>query len=81
MKRIIAAMLIVCFCVLCGCASSTVVAADNGPMFVTVEEGYCWYVVYHKETKVMYVVSDGGYNRGNFSLLVNPDGTPMLWED
>lgn len=39
-----------------------------------------YYVVYQKDTKVMYVVSDGGYNRGNFTLLVNPDGTPMLWE-
>lgn len=39
-----------------------------------------YYVVYQKDTKVMYVVSDGGDNRGNFTLLVNPDGTPMLWE-
>lgn len=30
--------------------------------------------------KVMYAVSGGAYNNGTFTLLVNPDGTPMLWE-
>lgn len=72
-------ILILCFCVLCGCEQLTV-AADNMPMFVKVEEGYCWYVVYHKETKVMYVVSDGSSNRGDFTVLVDEDGQPMLWE-
>lgn len=37
-------------------------------------------VVYHKDTKVMYAVSHGAYNNGTFTLLVNPDGTPMLYE-
>lgn len=32
-------------------------------------------IVYHKETKVMYVVSDD-----IFTLLVDADGKPMLWE-
>jgi hypothetical protein len=27
----------------------------------------------------MYVVSDGLYNRGNFTILLNNDGTPMIW--
>lgn len=50
-------------------------------MFVEVEETGDWRVVYHKDTKVMYVVSCGGYNRGDFTLLVNADGTPMLWSE
>jgi PBP1b-binding outer membrane lipoprotein LpoB len=37
-------------------------------------------VVYHKDTKVMYTISQGAYNSGTFTLLVNPDGTPMLYE-
>lgn len=49
-------------------------------MFVEVEKDYNFQVVYHRETKVMYVVSDGNYNRGNFTVLVNPDGSPMLYE-
>lgn len=31
-------------------------------------------------TKVMYAISDGAHNYGNFTLLVNADGTPMLYE-
>ena len=50
-------------------------------MFVLVEETGSWRVVYHRETKVMYAVSACSYNFGNFTLLVNADGSPMLWED
>lgn len=49
-------------------------------MFVSVEVAGDWRIVYHKETKVMYAVSAGGYNCGNFTLLVNADGTPMVYE-
>lgn len=52
-------------------------------MFVVCEDTSVskpYYVVYQKDTKVMYTVSNNTYNRGNFTLLVNPDGTPMLWE-
>lgn len=52
-------------------------------MFVIVEETNDWLIVYHKDNKVMYSVSDtsGGYNgNGVFTLLVNPDGTPLLYE-
>lgn len=52
---------------------------DYESMFVIVEETYSWWIVYHKYTRVMYAVSDSSYNRGNFTLLVNPDGTPQLW--
>lgn len=49
-------------------------------MFVEVEEGYNWKVVYDKETKVMYAVSNSGYNYGNFTLLVDENGNPKLWD-
>ena len=48
--------------------------------FVTVESTDNFYIVYHKETKVMYAVSDSIYNHGNFTLLVNADGTPMTYK-
>ncbi len=50
-------------------------------MFVEIEETYEWTVVYHRETKVMYVVSRGQYNNGTFTPLLNVDGSPMIWED
>lgn len=49
-------------------------------MFVVVEQSYDFRVVYHRETKVMYAVSDATYNHGTFTVLVNPDGSPMLYE-
>lgn len=38
-------------------------------------------IVYDTETKVMYTISDIPYNKGTMTLLVNPDGTPKLWEE
>ena len=70
---------------LCGCNSIAKVEETNTEeesksVFVLVEQSLSWQVVYHKYTKVMYVVSDGSYNRGTFTLLVNADGTPMIYE-
>ncbi len=52
----------------------------NTSMFVQVEMAGIWAVVYHKDTKVMYVVSTGSYNHGTFTLLVDADGKPMIYE-
>ena len=51
-------------------------------MFIVVEgSGLDLYrIVYHRDTKVMYAVSCGTYNSGNFTVLVNPDGSPMIWK-
>jgi hypothetical protein len=49
-------------------------------MFIKIETTDDYYIVYHRETKVMYAVSDGAYNRGIFTLLVDEDGRPMLYE-
>lgn len=53
---------------------------DDTSMFVKVETTMSWDVVYHKDTKVMYAVSAGGYNGGTFTLLVDADGKPMIYE-
>lgn len=49
-------------------------------MFEVVEYGLDYCIVYCVRTKVMYAISTGRDNKGTFTLLVNPDGTPMLWE-
>ena len=76
MKKIIALMIVVLAVVMTGCSEVEDKSLWNSD-FVIVEENYKYYIVYHKETKVMYTVS---YNNGVFTLLVNADGTPMLWE-
>lgn len=86
MKKILAILLATGMLSLTACAEvETVNDNNNEPketsMFVEVEHTTMWKVVYHKETKVMYAVSYGSYNCGTFTVLVNPDGTPMLWEE
>lgn len=83
-KLLIAFIALLILCVtLTGCATNV----DTEPnfnegtsMFVIIEETESWRVVYHKDTKVMYSVSYGHKNSGNFTVLVNADGSPMLWE-
>lgn len=53
----------------------------DGSSFLIVEYGVNYDIVYHKETKVMYIVSDGEHNRGNFTVMVNADGTPMIYKE
>lgn len=86
MKKKILLFIIVMSMMFCfvGCSSSTVQTVDNdkkSSMFIEVERASTWKVVYHKDTKVMYTVSCGSSNYGTFTLLVNPDGTPMLYEE
>lgn len=49
-------------------------------MFVIVETTELWIVVYHRKTKVMYTATHIGKVFSNFTILVNADGTPMLWD-
>lgn len=65
---------------LSGCASEEE-TETSGQMFVTVESTWDYSIVYDKETRVMYAVSAGRYNVGTFTLLVNEDGTPMIWKE
>lgn len=75
-------ILISCLILISSCMQTPAEAEPIGfsNTFVIVESTNDWCVVYCNKTKVMYTVSKGSYNRGNFTLLVNPDGTPMIWE-
>lgn len=60
----------------------TVSDEDTGEgtsMFVQIEQADHWIVVYHRETKVMYVVSDDEYIQGIFTVLVDENGDPMIY--
>ena len=53
---------------------------ETGAMFTEIEHTENWAVVYQNETRVMYAVSydqDGG--TGEFTLLVNQDGSPQTY--
>ena len=53
---------------------------DLKSMFVIIESGTRWDVVYDKETKVMYAVANYGSGSGQFTLLVDENGNPKLWD-
>ena len=84
--------LIICAIIIfTGCKASTQkvveVKAPSSSLFTIVEinKELEFYVVYMKETKVMYTVSmkhsfEGGTS-GVFTLLVNPDGSPMIYKE
>ena len=66
---------------LVGCKKVEEIDGNDGTsVFVLLEDTMDWKVVYHRETKVMYAVSDGSYNRGTFTLLVDTDGKPLLYK-
>lgn len=83
MKKIL--LLVMAVIGLSACAPSTVesivqLKGDQPSRFIEVEHSNFWVVVYDKETLTMYVVSNSGYNHGNFTLLVDADGKPLLWD-
>lgn len=53
------------------------VTEDQQSMMVTLEKTLLWQIVYHKETKVMYMLrTDGG-----ITVMVDADGNPLLYEE
>lgn len=81
MKKIITIMFL-CSVLLVGCSPMEKVRNDNDTsMFVEIERNGIFRVVAHKKTRVMYAVSNSTYDCGTFTLLVNADGTPMLYEE
>lgn len=48
--------------------------------FERVEFTGAWEIVADRETGVMYAVSRGMYNQGTFTLLVDADGKPLIWD-
>ena len=88
MKRVaVIVIILLVMLMLCGCSSTgkvdsqriTTAAVDNR-MFMIVSHEFCGYVLVDKTTRVMYWMSEDSHNYGILTLLVNPDGTPRIWE-
>ena len=82
MKKIISTIVILIMilftmisCNICQSESSI----ESSRMFVTIEKSVFYDIVYNKDTGVMYAISNYSNNRGNFTLLVNSDGSPMIY--
>lgn len=81
MKKIFLVILMLFSFCLVGCDKYEKKELNETSIFIVLEKNELSYIVYNKETKVMYAISRGVYNTGTFTLLVNADGTPMLYEE
>lgn len=57
---------------------------DQNPQeeyFEVISEGSGYAIVYDTDSRVMYVMATIGGNYGDFTMLVNPDGSPKLYEE
>lgn len=82
MKKMIAVLLLAIMLTGCGEVSPVEKAEESVEIsrFIEIERAIGWKIVADKETGVMYAVSNGGYNMGNFTLLVDENGKPLIWE-
>lgn len=85
MKKATAILLIMLMLTGCGTSAENTLKSENKEpvnvsRFVTVEDMWSWRVVADRETGVMYAVSMGTYNIGTFTLLVDREGKPLIWE-
>lgn len=82
MKKMIAVLLLAIMLTGCGEVSPVEKAEESVEIsrFIEIERAIGWKIVADKETGVMYAVSNSGYNMGNFTLLVDENGKPLIWE-
>ena len=76
MKKLIILLLIL---TLVGCTRET--NSEGVKRFKTISRETSFKIVYDTQTKVQYAVSWDVYNYGCLTLLVNADGTPLLYEE
>lgn len=84
MKKIIISLLVIAGIILTGLILKDVTIQDNyarEERFIKIYEYDCFFIVYDTKTKVEYAVSNGPYNRGKFTLLVDSNGKPLLYEE
>ena len=83
-KIFVLAILTICL-FLTGCGAKMDSVADsnvsNESMFIVIEKGTNYKIVYHRDTKVMYVISLGPHNSGDFTVMVDKYGKPLLYQE
>lgn len=62
-----------------GCSGEKAEASSNS-RFMKIEGDFEWIIYADRETGVMYAVSNGMYNHGTFTLLVDANGDPLIYE-
>lgn len=83
MKKLIVMLMLAVTLAGCGSSGDSYVR-DGGESdqkrFVSVETEWSYFIMVDRETRVMYVVSNGTYNHGTFTVMVDENGKPLTWD-
>ena len=83
MKKLIVMLMLVVTLVGCGNSSESDVRDGekaSQKRFVPIEIDWSYEIVVDRETRVMYAISNGAYNHGTFTVMVDENGKPLIWE-
>lgn len=80
MKKVIATLMVTILLTGCTKVENAKQEPVNVSRFMQVENTGTWEVVADRQTGVMYAVSHGMYNIGTFTLLVDAEGKPLIYE-
>ena len=84
MKKILCITLIgIMLCCMTSCGNLDAEAKEplEQSRFVQIDKNGWFIIVYDRTTKVQYAVSDGYYNTGTITCLVDAEGKPLLYDD
>ena len=80
--KLMVVVLIICMLLTgCGAKMKRENQETDRSMFVMLELGATYEIVYHQKTKVMYAISRGVYNCGTFTVMLDADGKPLLYNE
>ena len=69
---------------LTGCAPEKTINDTDvtglGQYFVTISNEFCGKVIYDTRTGVEYWMSNGSYNHGTITPLIDADGRPLIYD-
>ena len=66
---------------ICGSLDVEVKEPIEQSRFVQIDKNGWFITVYDRTTKVQYAVSDGYYNMGTITCLLDAEGKPLLYND
>jgi protein involved in sex pheromone biosynthesis len=76
-KKLITAIIAVVL-LIAGCGDKVNVSAGQDRMMEKVEDEWGYAIYVDKDTNVMYIKGSG--DGGTFTVMLNADGTPKIWQ-
>lgn len=78
---IILTLVLICCITACGGIDVKEEEKEANSRFVRIDKNDWFIIAYDKNTKVQYAISDGYYNMGTVTVLLDAEGKPLLYND